>query len=153
MAECIPALNATSDLLVQGLTNLRQAEAESSYDKQRSSGAISRGHSDRAFLGSLHSRWNPRTPKPTLATETQTRRISGGPGQVKSKELVIVDETLSALNEYEKHSAKVMERYYSASERMKQGPIETAVPKVETVAPKLEQTVSYDASRDPRLRR
>ena len=132
---------------------MKQAEAESSYDKQRSSGTISQGHSDRAFLDSLHSRWNPRTPKPALATETQTRKISSGPGHVKSKELAIVDEALSALNEYEKHSAKAMEKYYSARERMKQGSIGTAVPKVETVAPKLEQTVSYDASRDPRLRR
>ena len=135
-----------SDLFVQSLTNLRQAEEEPSDDRRRSSGILYRHQGDQAFLNSLHSRWNPSTPKPALTTEKHTCKIPGGPNQNRSKKLDAVDEALTALDAYEKHSAKTMEKYYSARERVKQPPAEMA-------APKAEQTVSYDASRDPRLRR
>ena len=69
--------------------------------------------------------------------------------------LGLLSEGVTALSMYDKQSAKTLEKFYAARERMK---IDSGVEP--TFGAVLEEqrrppvrTVSYDASRDPRLRR
>ena len=62
-------------------------------------------------------------------------------------EMQALDETLYHLNAYEKRSAKSMARYHKAREPT----VEAGVG--DTRGRKEESRMSYDASRDPRLRK
>ena len=82
---------------------------------------------------------------PVLPASTLRRREAKAPSEMS--EMQALEETLFHLNAYEKRSAKTMEKYYEARERRKEAGAAVAGERKE------ESHMSYDASRDPRLRR
>ena len=97
-----------------------------------------------ALIRSLYTQHDPRTADPVVTASALRRREAKPPCEMS--EMEALNETLFHLNAYEKISAKAMDKYYEARKRRKESGAGLGQERQES-------QMSYDASRDPRLRR